>query len=216
MSFRKIIKIVLCLLVLLFTFLLGDFNGWVRREALIQKSGVYVYDTAQRLNDYSKMMEQSILDENLPPDRREHAIDEFTRRLRPLVVAGPVAVFIDTDSGDCLVSEVREGRFGLDLLRLQESHNQSRLSFFSRIEKGWEVSRLGSEICYFQDGVYEKGGFFIHSENGKLLRAYLDSKGTGVFDEMVVCENGILNTYHLNGLSWVKVDDEEPDQNEEQ
>jgi len=214
MRLHKIIKIALCALVLVFVFCIGSFHGWTSREALAKRSGVYVYDTVQRLDTHYKMMRQSILGENLLPDDQEYAIDRFTRRLRPLVAMGRIAVFTDTINGDYLISETREGRFGLGILELafldpQESRSRSRLTFSSRTEEGWGASRFYGEFYYSEDDVYEKGGLFIYEKDGRSARAYYDTKGTGIFDEMRVYGSNIESLYRLNGLSWEKVSERE-------
>jgi len=208
MRFHKIIKIALCIFVLLLVFCLGSLHGWVSREILTQKSGIYVYDMERKLDAFSKKIEKSF--ENLPPDEKGYAIDLYSRRLRPLVHTGRIALFIDTINGDYLVSEVREGRFDLGLLAIsfldpQESRTRSRLTFSSKIEEGWGVARFGSVLYYSEDNVYEKGSFSIHAKDGNSARTYLDTKGTGIFDEMRVQRNGIESLYRLDGLSWEKV-----------
>jgi hypothetical protein len=178
------------------------------REELTRRAGGYVYDTAQKLDAFSTMMLQASLDEKLPPDDREYMIDRFTKKLRPLAVVGPVTVFIDTDSGAYLVSESREDVFVVPLLEIEENHNQIRMTFSSRIEKGFgKIARFGSMFYYTKDDKYERGDFFIHGGDGD-MKIFRDTKGIGVFDEMIIAENGIRDIYRLNGLSWEKIDEQ--------
>ena len=118
---------------------------------------------------------------------------------RPLVAAGPFAVFVDNDSGEFSVREIQSL---LPLVEL-ESHEQSkRLLLLSSREKGWKLPRFRVNLKYSEDGLYERGGFSVYGEDGMLARIYFDTQGAGVFDKMYVYENDTPMVYRLNNFSW--------------
>jgi hypothetical protein len=206
MTFRKVIKILLCTLVLLFVFCLGSFQGWQMRERLLQKSGVYVYDTKRKLDNYYQMMTGAILNQTgLPPESSEvkETIADVKRK-RPIVVVGPFAIYIDNDSGEF---SVHEEPLPVSLLELK-THEQSKLlEFHSSVEKGWTSTRFSARLFYSEDGVYERGSFAVFRKDVEIERVYFDDEGVGVFNRMKVAENGIMNTYRLNGFFWERVDE---------
>jgi len=168
-----------------------------------------VYDTAQKLDAYYKSWEKAFLESELSSDVTENTFSNM-RRMRPLAVVGPVAVFFDDNSG-CY--KVCEGDVYKPLVMYDRSNERfNRLYLDSKVENGWQFSRFSGVLSYSKDGIYERGTFSFHRDDGMPARTYLDTKGIGIFDRMYVVENGIINTYHLNGLSWEKVaDEEQPD-----
>jgi hypothetical protein len=214
-NLRKIIKIALCVLVLLFTFFLGDFRGWMRHKALTKIDDlcqqmddfhlfVYTYDTKQKIEDYNKWIGGVICDQmGLSPISSEF---EATMREmgRPLVTVGPFTIFfVDSDDGSSGRFSVRETQPNvLPLLELEILELSKRLQLFSSVEKVWGLPRFHASLNYSEDGTYINGGFSVHGEDGRLERIYSDTKGTGVFDVMNVFENNVRFTYRLNDLTW--------------
>ena len=204
MKFRQIIKIILCILGMLLAYRLGCLHGVQWRDELTQRTGVYVYDTQQKLDAYYKNVEKAILDSGLPGELTSDAIDR-RRRMRPLVVAGPIVVFFDDNDGSY---EVCEEDFHKPFVFYNRSNERfDLLHLTTKVENDWKLSRFSSVLSYSKNGIYEGGAFSIRREDGHLVRTYLDTKGIGAFDEMLVYENEITNRYRLNGLSWEKVDE---------
>ena len=203
----KIIKIALGLLVLLLTFWAGDFRGWERREALIQRCGVYVYGTQQEIENYYTMRERDFFNKTgfFPESCEAREMIASIRSERPLVVVGPFAVFVDNNGGKF---SVRERQSIMPLVELEIHEQSKRLFLVSSIEKGCIVPRFTASLNYTEDGIYEKSGFSVHRENGTLERIYIDTKGIGIFDIMRVYENGVQFIYRLNDLTWEKIAEE--------
>ena len=205
MILRRIIKVVMCAIILLLTFWIGDFRGWERREALIQRNGVYVYDTQRKLDTHYQNQEKAFLDTGLPSELTRDAIDSM-RSMRPLVVAGPVVVFLDDHSGSY---EVYKGNIDQPIATYDKTHEKhDRQYLYCKVEKGWEISRFTCGFTYSKDGIYENGLIAISGKDGLPVRIYRDTMGHGVFDEMRIYENDIEGLYHLNGLTWEKVDEQ--------
>jgi hypothetical protein len=206
---RRIIKIVIYALALLLAYCIGNFHGWESREALILRSGIYVYDTEQKLEEYYAAFERGFVDKTgFTPDSpatREYMV--MTRRTgRPLVAIGPFSVFVYEDSGNF---SVREMQSLLPLVELESNGQSKRLNFHSSLEKDWYLPRFAATFSYSEDGAYKWSSFMFQEKDGTIARHYLDTKGIGVLNRMVVFENGISTRYELKGLSWEKIDDEE-------
>lgn len=204
MKLHKFAKISLYGIVILSVFFLGLFQGWLMREILARKRDIYVYDTEHKIDAYFKCQEASILATGLPredPDVKDTL--ESIRKMPPLVAAGPILVFFDDKSGSYLV---REKNVDNPIVEYQKSHELcDRQYLHSKVEKGWQLPRFSSVLFYSKDGVFEKGVFVIQEKDGRPIRAYRDTQGTGIFDEMEIFENGIMSLYRLKGLSWRKV-----------
>ena len=209
---RKIIKIALCLFILFITFYLGDFSGWTRCRLLTERSGVYVYDTQQKLEDYYKMVEREFIDYTGvgPGGYTEKKALDLLLSERPLVTVGPFAIFVD-NGGKLSVREIQslkqERGLLLPLVELKNDGQSKCLRLFSSSEKDRKVPRFSASLYYSEGGMYERSWFAVHREDGTFERVYIDTKGIGVFDIMCVFENGMQTTYHLNGLSWEKVEE---------
>ena len=218
----KIRKIILKTLVFLFVFCLGFTLSemLIRSEMRCTKCQqmddfhlfVYAYDTKQKLDDYYKMWERLFSNElGLSPKSprvREMIAEE--KKFRPLVVVGPLGVFIDNDSGAFSVRESRT--HPVPLLELESDEQSKRLEVNSLVEKGWIGRRFVARFFYSADDVYEWGFIAVFREDGKIERRYSDSNGIGVLDVMEVYENGVWSIYHLNGLVWEKVGDTNAEQ----
>ena len=197
MKLRLIIKIVLCLIVPLLAFWLGDFNGWTRLATLIEKHGIYVYDTQQqqKFEELFKKSERQVAKEmGLPPNSPE--VKEFMTKIlehgRPLVAVGPFVVFVNNDGNIFSVHETQsvkqERGLLFPLVELDSREQSKHLGFTSSAEKGGKLPRFSSRLTYSEDGIYENGIIFIHREDRTLERAYFDSEGNGAFDVMLVFE----------------------------
>jgi len=202
MRFRKI---ALKILVFLFVFCLGFILGGLRNIACHQMDDfhlfVSVYDTEQKLEDYYKNMERVNLDEfelsSESPGGR--MMISWVRENRPLVAVGPFIVFVGNDTGNF---SVRETQSLIPLIMMEDDGQSKQLVLLSSLEKSYRLPRFRATLAYSEDGIYERGRFAVHRENGTLERLYSDSKGIGVFDVMHVFENGVQFTYLLNYLTW--------------
>ena len=207
----RFLKNILCILALPFAFFLGFYQGLRWHEGLTHRAGVYVYDTQQKLDAYYKMMEQTALDglglfsESPIEDPRVKEIFATLREERPLAVIGPLAVFLNNESGEY---SVREKPLYSPLVTIRHHKQSKRLQFNSSIEQGWAVPQFGWFTSYSEDGVYERGIFFVHKKNGMPTRTYFDEQGTGIFDVMQVYEDGVQTTYCLTDFSWEQVDEQ--------
>ena len=201
---RRIITIAIYALVVLLAYCIGNFHGWKSREALILKSGVYVYDTEQKLEDFYTMFERDFFDKTgFPPESpeaREFAV-LVRKGGRPLVAVGPFAVFVEDDSGRFSVREIRSL---MPLVELERNGQSKHLVLSSLLEKGSWLPRFQFSFFYSEEGIYKGGNFSVNREDGTVERLYMDTKKTGVFDVMHILdyEDGITNKYRLNGLSW--------------
>jgi len=171
---------------------------------------VFAYDAGQKLDNYYEMEERAYFDRTgmspESPEAREW-IAMLRKNERPLVEVGPfVVVFVDDDIGKRF--SVRGAHLHTPLVELGVFEQSKHLHLLSSLEKNWKVPRFRANLHYLEDGTYEMGSFSILSEDGTLARRYFDLQGIGVFDIMHVFENGIRHTYHLNGLTWERVDDE--------
>ena len=211
--FRKIIKIVLCILILLLTFWAGDFRGWTRRGLLTEVDGVYVYDTQQKLENYYEMFEkQFCLEAGLPPasPKVREFIDKVRELGRPLVAVGPFRIFVDNEGDKFSVREIQHDQvLSFPLVELECREQSKYMEFTSSYETGLRLPRFRATFIYSEDGSYRKGCFAVQGKDVMFERFYVDTKGIGVFDKMRVFENSMQTTYHLNGLSWEKVDEQQ-------
>ena len=205
-------KIVLKSLVFLFVFSLGfilsELRFTDRRGNSYQPAGVFVYDTEQKIEDYYTMFERQFSKEEGKP-LESPEVKEFMAMVReqgrPLVAAGPFAVFVDNTGGTFSVRDISpklEGALFFPFVELKISEQSKRLDLISSQEKGGKMPRFRAQFVYSKDGVYEKGSFAVHREDETLERIYIDSKGIGVFDLMRVFENDVQYVYSLNDLTW--------------
>ena len=214
---RRASKIALKIFVFLFVFGLGFILSmllYTDRQMDDFHLFVYAFDTKQKLADHYKMFERQFFDKTgLPPESPEaREWMALVKELgRPLVEVGSLAVFVN-DNGAFSVREIQsvkqESGWLLPLIEL-ENHEQSKyLRLYSSQEKGCGMPRFHASLAYSEDGIYEKGSFSVHKEDGRLARIYVDTKGTGVFDEMHVHENNVRFIYRLNDLTWGLVDEQ--------
>ena len=202
MKFRKVI---LKTLVLLFVFCLGYVLCAI--EVMFHTNRLdgihfYLYDMDYKIENFKGGKEKA------------PSILEKGTNLRPLVEVGPLFVFL-LDDGERSWFSVHERSSHTTLVFLENRQQSKLLSFISSVEKNREVPRFMFNLCYSEDGIYERGIIAVYEEDGdsrKLVRAYADTGGIGVFDIMIVYENDITNTYRLNGLVWEKVGDENLEQ----
>jgi len=234
---RKIVSIVLCCLALLFAYWLGGLRSIQRHdeirlqtkqigagtiveiepsnpstgekllgdelpdESFAQRCRIYLYDTDQKVKDLFKRMVRVYYEtEGILPTREW--IAEMTSE-RPILTVGPFVVVLEVNDN----WSVRELSYAQALVSLGYYEQSKRLKLFSLPEKGWKSQRFGVDIFYSDDGIYECGYFAVFNEDRIRVRTYFDDEGIGVFNRMEVLENGIYNTYHLNGCSWEKVDE---------
>jgi hypothetical protein len=158
------------------------------------------------------MRERTIFEKmgNSPEAKKEIAL---VRSERPLVVVGPFAVFVNNDNSEFSVKDRTKLVFPFLIWGIHEQ--SKRLELFSLCEEDWAVSRFSASLYYSEDGDYERGGFTVRRKDASLVRAYIDDEGNGVFNRMVVDEDGERVTYHLNGLTWEKVDEQPLNDNQE-
>ena len=53
-----------------------------------------------------------------------------------------------------------------------------------------------------------KSTYMVGNNDGSINRIYMDSNGTGQFDQMVVPENGVPVLYMMVGMTWTKKESE--------
>jgi len=164
---------------------------------------VCVFDTEQKVRDYYRHMARAYFARERVLPTREWLT--LLSRERPLVTTGPFAIFVDDDG----IFSVRELSFAHHLVLLRSQEQYKHLRLFSLPEKGWFSQRFSVDLFYSEDGIYEWGYFAVFDEDKTRRRAYYDTQGIGVFDVMEVYENGTWHTYHLNGLTWERVDEGE-------
>jgi hypothetical protein len=220
---RRLQKMTLKMLGFLFIFGLGFMLGKLcsteQTDQMDDSNQVaYAYDTEQKVEDFYKMFEIQFSEKTgLPPESPE--VKEYMAMVRreqgrPLVAVGQFAVFVDNDGGKFSVREIQsvkqEANLLLPLVELKFSEQSKRLCFFSSVEKCGRLPRFRTQLTYSADGIYEKGIFSVYKEDGTFERNYCDTQGIGVFNTKCVSENGALNIYHLNDLTWEKADIEIP------
>ena len=225
----RLCKMALKALVFSFIFGLGVIVGELRFTAQADhqvddshQQVAYVYDTEQKVEDFYKTFETQFSEENgLPlesPEVKEYVATAREQFGRPLVAAGPFAIFAKDDGRKFSVHEIQsvkqEKGLLFPLIELETGEQSKRLHLHSSQEKGYQLPRFHAKFDYSEDGTYEKSNICLHEEFGKLVRFYYDTQGAGAFDRMVILENGTLTYYRLNGLSWEKSDREKPEQNE--
>lgn len=221
---RRLLKITLKMLVVLFIFSLGFILSELRftdradqMDNSYQFASVFVFDTEQKIEDFYRMFERDFSDEN-GLSSESHEVKEYMAMVRelqgrPLVTVGPFSIFVNNDGDRFSVHETQSvnsegGRF-LPLVELEISEQSKRLIFVSSQEKGGRLPRFYVQCFYSGDGIYNKGIFAVHGENGSPERIFFDTKGLGVFDMMYIFENGEMIKYRLNNLSWEQIDTDE-------
>jgi len=210
---RRLCKNVLKFLALLFVCCLGFILNELRYRDRLDGVHFYVYDTEQKLDNYYRILEKQFFDQTKDSPELSEA-REFMTMVRmggqPLVEVGPFSFFLIEDGDRCLFS-LREIQTSMPLIEFENRQRQpKRLQLSSSIEKGWGLPRFTSSLRYSEEGIYEKGGFFVSGQDGVPVRAYFDTQGTGVFDimQMHVKENGEQITYYLSGLIWEREDEQ--------
>ena len=212
MRFRKII---LKTLVFFFVFCLGYILCVVEVMYIRDRmNGIhfYVYDMEYKIENFHKRgMEKASTSTGVSPESSaaKELIAGGRTNIRPLVEVGPFFVSL-LDDGDSSWFSVHKISSMVPLVLLENPQQSKRLNLYSSVEKSMELPRFMFSFHYSEDDIYERGSISVYEEVGedrKHVRTYFDSKGTGVFDIMRVYENGIENTYRLNGFVWTKDDD---------
>jgi len=201
MKFCKItLKVLVVLLILCLGFFLGVWGESARHQtndfqyefehAFQCEFYPHVFNTTEKLEEYYTVMKgEGIAD---------------AKRVCPLLYLGPLGFFVDSDSGEF---SVREELFTLiPTLALKSQEQSKHQKIGSLVEKDWTVRRFNAQFFYSTDGIYESGSFNVLREDGTPVRTYFDDNATGVFNRMEVLENDVPVTYHLNGLTWKRVD----------
>ena len=195
----KLLKIALKILFCLFIFCLGFVLSELRYIDRMDGVHFYVYDTQQKIEDYHRR----VILEGVSSEGREF-------KWRPLVEIGPFFAFHLVDSDSSRFS-MHEKSSLMPFVQLESNEQSRKLSLFSSVEKGWGKPRFGAIFRYSKDGVYERGFFSVFRKDGTPERTYFDSRRIGVFDVMHVFEDGVRVTYHLNDITWERIDEGECD-----
>jgi hypothetical protein len=216
---KRLRKVTVKTLVFLFIFCLGFILSALRNTPHRQIDAfhqyVYAYDTEKKIEDYYKIMEIATFAHFGAPSASPIAREAFDAMVgyRPLVAVGPFIVFVNNNDNGTF--SIRERSTLLPLVELESHEHSKRLIFISPLEKSWYMPRFFATLLYSEEGIYEKGAFSVHRENGTVERMYGDTKGTGVFDVMNIFEYDMHAneydmrvTYHLNGLSWERTDEQ--------
>jgi len=175
---------------------------------LLERIGVYAYNTQQRVDDFYAAIERQFSEETGFP-RESPEVREFMATARenlgwPRVAVGPFTVFVDNTGSKFSVHETQTL---YPLVRL-ESHEQSkRLHLLSSREKDWLLPRFMATFTYSEDSIYKVGVFAVQGKEGTPERWYFDTKGTGAFDVMYAFENGMPTKYTLAERSWERADE---------
>jgi len=208
---RRLRKITLKMLTFFFVFSLGFILSELRFTYQLDNSLQCAWCGYE---DIYTMLEREFSEKTgLPLESPE--VEEYMAEVRtlmemigqPLVAVGPFVVFVNHEGDKFSVHEMQsvkqEKGLLLPLVELKGSEASKSLHFTSSAEKGGRIPRFFAQLVYSEDGIYEKSNFSVHKD-GTFERIYYDDQGIGVFNRMVVFENGMMNTYSLNELSWEK------------
>ena len=221
-SLKISLKVFVVLLVFCLGFILGGLRGTAYRQQTDEQIDnrlddfnqlVYLYDTKQKLENYYETMERVRSEEfGYPPGSHgAKMLSDLLRVERPLVEVGHFTVFFENYfENDNPKFSVRDTQSRKDIVTLRGGNMQPKVLTFSSIiaeDRTW----VETILHYSQDGFYERCFFTFHGKERWGGRRYLDTKGSGVFDEMSFSEdtapfseNCGLVKYHLDGLTWVR------------
>jgi hypothetical protein len=182
---RRLCKITLCTLALLFVFCLGFILGVLG-----------VMWSADQTDQTCQIDQIDDIDQT----------DEMEQR--PSALVGAFVVSANKDSSKFTV---REKTSILPIIEWENQEQPGRRylvlnSSLEKDEKDWLFLRFHARLAY-TGGNYEGGIFAFQGKDRARRRTYFDSKGTGVLDIMDVYENGVMSRHKLNGLSWEKVEE---------
>jgi hypothetical protein len=204
---RRFHKIALTTLALLFVFCLGFILNESRYRDRLDGIHFYPYDK-HRLEYFYKKAEKEFCDKTgvsiESPEAKKYGA-EMRKQGRPLAEVGPFCVFVADDGSQFSVHEISSL---LPLVQLESRGQSKTLQLFSSLEKGRRFPRLDAIFRYSEDGIYKGGGFWIDGKDGMRKTSYFDTQGIGVFDVMRIYKNETRFTYHLNGLSWEREDEQ--------
>jgi hypothetical protein len=194
-------------LALLFVFCLGFILNESRYRDRLDGIHFYPYDK-HRLEYFYKRAEKEFCDKTgVPiesPEAKKYGA-EIRKQGRPLAEVGPFCVFVAEDGSQFSVHEISSF---MPLVQLESRRQSKELQLLSSLEKGRRFPRLNAIFRYSEDGIYKGGGFWVYGKDEMCKTSYFDTQGIGVFNVMRVYKNEERFTYHLNGLSWEREEEQ--------
>ena len=206
---RKTILCILCLFIFLCGIGIGTLleHPATRAQRLFVKNSIYIYDTQEKIDQWFRSVEKNFDDPSLSWSQKEYEdeLKKFKKNI-PVAVVGKIGIFHNNDTGEY---HLVEHGFHKPIARLGIFHNGLEFrQVDSKVLENSIVPHATISFGYDKDGSYTRGTYIVQNKDTTIDRIYVDSKGTGQFDQMVVVENGKPVKYEMVGMTWTKKDKE--------
>lgn len=195
---------VIAFIALLFGIGIGMFVEYsllLNQNRFIKHHNIYFYDSQKKIDQWFREAEQmdTVYLDSLSAEEKKDSLIEFRKNI-PLVVIDQFAIFQNSSTGGYQITERNPNRpiaeFSI------ENSGQVTRRLDSRVLEDSMLPHATAFFTYAKDGSFVKGLYSTANQDGTTNRIYIDTKGLGLFDTMIINERGKRVVHEMNGMTW--------------
>ena len=209
---KKIILCILCLFMFLCGIGIGAFleHPSTRAQRLFVENNIYLYDTQEKIDQWFRDFEGNFVDAsidmNLSKEEQKELLEKFKNDI-PIAIVGKIVILHNNGTGGYQLFENGCGNPIAELGVYRPGREFRRVD--SRVLGDTMMPHAIIFFNYDEEGAYVRGSYMVMNKDSTINRIYIDSDGTGQFDQMIVSDdNDAPIRYRMKGMTWTKEDKE--------